>query len=64
MLNPVQLLCDASVSPIILALSEQDKADLEAMVRRVVREEVDSVVRDVLSDRDRAERRERWCDEW
>jgi hypothetical protein len=47
-----------------LALSSQDKADLEAMIRRVVREEVDAVVRDVLSDRDEAERRERWCDEW
>ncbi len=45
-------------------LSEQDKADLEAMIRRVIKEEVASVVRDVLSDRDEAERRERWCDEW
>jgi hypothetical protein len=34
------------------------------MVRRVVREEVDAVVRDVLSDCDDAERHERWCDEW
>jgi hypothetical protein len=46
------------------SLSEQDKADLETMIRRVIKEEVASVVRDVLGDRDEAERRERWCDQW
>jgi hypothetical protein len=54
----------STFAPFIIALSEQDKAALSAMIRRVIKEEVDAVVRDVLSDRDEADRRERWCDEW